>query len=74
MSASKKRIYRISLSALFFVLSLPVLSAMNDMNIIPFSSPIYEYMDSLYILEGHAATQGARPWTNADLKQQLTRI
>ena len=74
MSASKKRIYRISLSALFFVLSLPVLSAMNDMNIIPLSSPIYEYMDSLYILEGHAATQGARPWTNADLKQQLTRI
>lgn len=46
----------------------------NDSAVIPLSSPIYGYLDDLYILEGHAPAQGARPWTHADLKQQLDRI
>ena len=50
------------------------LSASHDMEIIPLSSPVYEYMESLYVLEGKAAPQGAKPWTVADVKQQLDRI
>ena len=50
------------------------LSASHDMEIIPLSSPVYEYMESLYVLEGKAAPQGAKPWTVADMKQQLDRI
>ena len=49
-------------------------SASHDMEIIPLSSPVYEYMESLYVLEGKAAPQGAKPWTVADVKQQLDRI
>ena len=50
------------------------LSASHDMEIIPLSSLVYEYMESLYVLEGKAAPQGAKPWTVADVKQQLDRI
>ena len=50
------------------------LRASHDMEIIPLSSPVYEYMESLYVLEGKAAPQGAKPWTVADVKQQLDRI
>ena len=57
--------------AIFITVSL---SAANDMNIIPLSSPLYDYVDMLYTLEGHAAAQGARPWTEADFRQQLSRI
>ena len=46
----------------------------KGMNIIPLSSPIYEYVDLLYTLEGHAGAQGARPWTESDLRQQIDRI
>ena len=46
----------------------------KGMNIIPLSSPIYEYVDLLYTLEGLAGAQGARPWTEADLRQQIGRI
>ena len=58
-------------AAIFITASL---SAANDMNIIPLSSPLYDYVDTLYTLEGHAAAQGARPWTEADFRQQLSRI
>ena len=58
-------------TAIFITASL---SAANDMNIIPLSSPLYDYVDTLYTLEGHAAAQGARPWTEADFRQQLSRI
>ena len=53
---------------------ISALSASHDMEIIPLSSPVYEYMESLYVLEGKAAPQGAKPWTVADVKQQLDRI
>ena len=75
MAASTRRIYK---AIIAFVLFISIFMAKaygtNDMNIIPLSSPIYGYMDDLYTLEGHAAPQGARPWTNADLRQQLDRI
>lgn len=60
----------------FFLLTLIVFSAYSSkgMNIIPLSSPIYEYVDALYTLEGHAGAQGARPWTESDLKQQMDRV
>ena len=69
MAASTRRIYK---AIIAFVLFISIFMAKaygaNDMNIIPLSSPIYGYMDDLYTLEGHAAPQGARPWTNADLR------
>ena len=46
----------------------------NGMTIIPLSSPIYDYVENLYILEGHAAPQGSKPWTEDDVRQQLSRI
>ena len=71
----KMKIYkRISLSVVFVLLSSYWLFANKGMNIIPLSSPIYEYVDALYTLEGHAGAQGARPWTESDLKQQIDRI
>ena len=73
MSVQRMKIYKV-ISAVLLLISSSALFAMNDMNIIPLSSPIYGYMDALYVLEGHAAAQGARPWTNADLRQQLDRI
>ena len=52
-----------SLIILALLFMIPAsLTATNDMNIVPLSSPLYEYMDALYSLEGHAAPQGARPW------------
>lgn len=56
------------------IISIGSLYASKGMNIIPLSSPIYEYVDALYTLEGHAGAQGARPWTESDLKQQIARI
>ena len=74
MPACKRSIYRIATVLIIALLGLSALYAKNDMNIIPLSSPIYGYIDDLYTLEGHAAAQGARPWTNADLRQQLERV
>lgn len=51
-----------------------LLWAGGGMKIIPLSSPIYDYVDALYQMEGLAAPQGARPWTNSDLEQQLSRV
>ena len=51
-----------------------VFASTKGMNIIPLSSPVYEYVDLLYTLEGHAGAQGARPWTESDLRQQIDRI
>ena len=56
------------------ILTIMPVWAAGDMNVIPLSSPVYGYVDALYVLEGHAAPEGARPWTEADLRQQLTRI
>lgn len=64
-----------SLIILALLFMIPAsLAATNDMNIVPLSSPLYGYMDALYSLEGHAAPQGARPWNEADFRQQLDRI
>lgn len=69
-----KKVRRIALLC-FTLLSLSSLFAVSsDMNIIPLSSPLYDYVDALYTLEGHAPAQGARPWNEADLKQQMARI
>ena len=63
-----------------FCLLILVLAAMTlyaggkEMKIIPLSSPIYDYVDALYQLEGLAAAEGARPWNIADLKQQMARV
>ena len=68
-----KRMLKVALFALILLLSNYLFSS-NEVAIIPLSSPIYNYVDALYTLEGHAGAQGARPWTNADLRQQLSRI
>ena len=66
---------RKALSAIFILIFCVLsLSASHDMRLIPLSSPVYEYVEDLYILEGKAAPQGAKPWTVADLKQQLERV
>lgn len=62
-------------SIIFLALSSNAFAlAGNGMSIIPLTSPIYDYMENLYILEGHAAPQGAKPWTEDDVRQQLSRI
>ena len=62
------------LLALILIICQMVSATTKGMNIIPLSSPIYEYVDLLYTLEGLAGAQGARPWTEADLRQQIGRI
>lgn len=64
---------RIKLIIITLVLTVN-LFASRGMSIIPLSSPLYQYMDVLYTLEGHAASEGARPWTKADFMQQINRI
>lgn len=60
--------------SILFACIMQLSYAGNGMTIIPLSSPIYDYVENLYILEGHAAPQGSKPWTEADARQQLSRI
>ena len=68
-----KKIITVILAAILFIPG-SLIYASGNAAIIPLSSPIYEFVDALYTMEGHAAPQGARPWTEADLRQQLDRI
>lgn len=72
MSSFRKTVFAVL--SIVMLLCSGLIFAGNDMNIIPLSSPMYEYVDLLYTMEGHAAPQGARPWTEADFRQQMKRI
>lgn len=66
----KKLFY--TMLVLLFLLTSTAFAA--NMKIFPLTSPIYSFIEDLYKLEGLSAPQGAKPWTEADVKQQLARI
>lgn len=62
------------LAILLMVIPSSALSASKGMVTIPLTSPLYDYIEDLYVLEGLSAPQGAKPWTIHDFKQQIDRV
>lgn len=62
----------IGLLFIFFIVVCTAFSA--SLKIYDLDHPIYDLMDSLYILEGKAVPLGTRPWTEIDVEHLLERI
>ena len=59
---------------LLLVLVSSLLWGANTQQIIPLSSPLYRYIDRLYILEGHSRPSSARPWSASEASLILSRV
>ena len=67
--------YIISVFVIFMLaLSPSVIFAKGNQSVIPLESDVYDYIDYLYQLEGHAAPVGARPWSNLQAIEIISRI
>ncbi|MFA5468254.1 MAG: hypothetical protein WC224_04260, partial [Sphaerochaetaceae bacterium] len=51
-----------------------LLWAANSQEIIPLSSPLYQEMDLLYILQGYSRPSSARPWSVNEASLILSRV
>ena len=61
----RKRI--ILLVILAFVLITCIFSA--SLEVFELTHPVYELVETLYVMEGKASPMGAKPWTHADVKR-----
>jgi len=61
------------LATLLLCISLPA-QASPSSRMIPLSSPLYEQVDILYRLAGHALPSASRPWSTREARQILTTI
>ena len=59
---------------IFIILFLPLFIFAVDAYFIPLTSPFYDIIDDLYVLEGVAKPSGARPYSNAEARLVLNRI
>ena len=61
------------IALIFILLSLITLSLFAG-RVISIDNPIYEYMDTLFLLEGKTALSSSRPWSVSVVLNELSRI
>jgi hypothetical protein len=60
--------------AMILILAAASADAQNDRRVIGLDSPVYRMMDSLYLEQSFAPPSQARPWTEAEARNALSRL
>lgn len=50
------------------------LSAVSSLRIFELDHPVYDEMETLFVLEGKSSPMGSKPWTETDVQHLLARI
>ena len=65
---------KISILILLLFIIFSCFASNPNQRVIPLSSPIYQKIDTLFLLEGKANVSKGRPWTTAEAKMILSQI